>query len=423
MVYGLLKLLLACFLLASVGAPLLVLTFFRSAEISAIVNLHPGFAGMGLLSVVVGTWKGGWRGCFACIAVVAAVLTYAMDMSLWKPEPNSMTGRVAVVTGANSGLGFAVSKLLAGLGAHVIVTCRSVAKCSEVVAAATEAGKASGGSAEAVVFDLGSLASASRLAADLNKRHPAIHLLVNNAGGTPVSKLTEDGLEDGFGGMHLAHMALSLGLLPSLQAGGTADRPARVVMVSSEAGVAAATAAFGQPFDDTFMVGDGEGDLRGEKIRGDGTTFGSLTAYGRAKLSNALFAFELTRRCRAKGLPIISHALHTGGVYTTASANGIGTMFTYLPGLPYFASQILMPALWRTPEQGASTLLYAALATEPPSMLRGGEWIDALCHAVLSDNSANMIAMRQADSKWGERLWSVSLRLIKNSPASSVSDV
>jgi len=419
MAYTMLKVSCWAVLLVYIGAPSLVLTFFRSAEISAIFKLQP-FFWCGPLSVAIGAWRGGWKLGFACLAVFAAALTYAMDMSLWTPEPGALAGRVAVVTGANSGLGFATSKLLAGLGAHVIVTCRSLAKCSEVVSVASAAGKLSGGSAEAAVFDLGGLASASRLAADLRQRYPAIHLLVNNAGGTPVDKLSEEGLEDGFGGMHLAHMTLTLGLLPSLHNAGEVGRPARVVMVASEAALAAATGGFGQPFDVDFTAGDGEGDLRGERIKGDGTTMGSLQAYGRAKLSNALFAFELNRRCAAKGKHIIAHALHTGGVYTAAAASGIGTMFSVFPGLPYLASRILMPAMWRTPEQGASTILFAAIATEPPSMVQGGEWVDALCHAVLSDGSGNMEALRAADAKWGGRLWDVSLRLIGQSSAGAV---
>lgn len=92
--------------------------------------------------------------------------------------------------------------------------------------------------------------------------------------------------------------------------------------------------------------------------------------------------------------------------------------------MPYPASQSCIKdfgaLLWRTPEVGSRTLLFSALSNEPPSMAKGGQYIDALCHPALDDDHPKMKALRDADDKWAERLWNVSLRLLMESPAQNV---
>lgn len=409
-------LLYALFFLYVVG-PLAIVFGFRQPEIESTIKGNQGPCLVASVVVLAGGLKFGRWVFLGCLAVCLASLIYEMDMHLYKPEWKHgrapLTGEVAVVTGSNSGLGFASAKALAGLGAHVVLTCRSLAKCEQAVLDVAAAGRLSGGTAEAAVLDLGSLASAETLAHDLLKKHPKIKLLINNAGTTPQHPLTKDGFEDGFGTMYLAHVTLSLGLMPALTAAGRQGDPARVVMVSSHAAVAAALASFGDAFKASLMVGDGEGDFRGEETRGDGTTFGSIQAYGRAKLAQFLFASEFSRRTAGHNLFVISHSLHTGGVYTPSSTSGLGGIFTRLPGASFLIEKVYMPLLWRSPEQGASTILFAAMGAEPSAMLSGGEWVDALCHAARQDSSKPMEAMRKADARWGPRLWEVTMRLLK----------
>ena len=151
------------------------------------------------------------------------------------------------------------------------------------------------------IFQLCELDSVAQFAKELAERHPRIDYLVNNAGTSPmVGARTPDGLESGFGCMHLGHFTLTVELLPKLRASAPG---VRIVNVASHAGVGAAQQAHlahsvgGEgdawwseyargwgAFDPSFYVGDGEGDLRGEK------TDGGFPAYARAKLSNILTA-------------------------------------------------------------------------------------------------------------------------------------
>jgi hypothetical protein len=175
------------------------------------------------------------------------------------------------------------------------------------------------------------------------------------------------------------------------------------------------------PFPPSFTAGDGEGDLRGEVTRGDGTTLPSLHAYSRAKLCNCLFCFEINRCFQRNNWPVIAHAIHTGGVYTQSSATGFGSIFLPIPGVPYLVSNILVPLLWRTPEVGSRTLLFSALSNDPPLMANGVQYVDALCHRpALGDDHPKIKALRSADAKWSARLWNVSLHLLTQSPARNV---
>jgi NAD(P)-dependent dehydrogenase (short-subunit alcohol dehydrogenase family) len=270
------------------------------------------------------------------------------------------------------------------------------------------------------VLSLGSLESVHQLARDLTSTYPTIHYLFNNAGSTPQHDLTDDGLEDAFGGMHLAHMALTLGLIPSLERiEKETGLPARVIMTTSDMGASLAIGMLGPgpSFHPSFLLDrSGEGDLRGEVTRGDGTLLASLRAYGRAKLSNMLFAFEANRRFRARHIPIIVHAVHTGSVRTKTSSTDLAAIFQGIPGLPYIVSNLLVPLFWRRPEEGARTLIFAALSNDP-RMEIGGQYVDALCRPWLYVDHPKMKALRDANDMYATRLWNVSLQLINASPA------
>lgn len=195
-------------------------------------------------------------------------------------------GRVAVITGANSGIGFEAARALAAKGAHVVMACRSAPKAD---AAMTELrAELNSPSLEFVTLDLASLTSVAAASDAILGRHPAIDLLINNAGVMALPRrLTEDGFEMQLGTNHLGHFALTGRLLPGLMA---ADAP-RVVQVSSLA----------------HRIGRVRlDDLQSERGY---TRWG---AYGQSKLANLLFAFELHRRLEASGSTALSVACHPG---------------------------------------------------------------------------------------------------------------
>lgn len=196
------------------------------------------------------------------------------------------SGRVAIVTGSNSGIGLEAARALAGKGAEVILACRNAQKA----AAAVDAIRAHAPSAKVRVepLDLANLASVRAFAARLGSEYPRLDLLVNNAGIMAIPRATTaDGFEMQLGTNHLGHFALTGSLLPSLFAA-----PAgRVVTLSS------GVHHYGRiDFDDLM------GERRYHKWR----------AYAQSKLANLLFALELDRRLRAAGSKLISVAAHPG---------------------------------------------------------------------------------------------------------------
>ncbi|MDQ6784408.1 MAG: oxidoreductase [Actinomycetota bacterium] len=205
-------------------------------------------------------------------------------------------GTVAVVTGANSGLGLHTAAALAAAGAEVILACRDpkrgTAAAHRVAAAAT------GPAPATVALDLADLAAVERFAQELADRVDHVDTLVNNAGVMAIPRmLTADGFEMQLGTNHLGHFALTLRLWPLL----TARPGARVVTVSSGMATTAR-----MHFD----------DLHGEH------GYHPWGAYGQAKLANLLFAFELDRIVGHHGLGVTSVAAHPGFSATELISNG-----------------------------------------------------------------------------------------------------
>jgi NAD(P)-dependent dehydrogenase (short-subunit alcohol dehydrogenase family) len=404
----------------------------------------------GKLPFAKSIWKGIlWYALFWMLLV--AVMKISVDeLALYKPkdeESAALAGKVAVITGANRGIGLATAQWMALHGAHVVLTCRTLKKCQPVVDQINQLLELQStfrakGSASAAVLDLSSLQSANDLVDTISKNCPnGIHYLFCNAGTTPQHSLTKEGLEDGFGGMHLAHMAVALGLLPVLKKGAdNTQQESRIVMVASEMSINAAMGVFGA-LEDMFDANN----LRGERIRGDGSLAASLPAYGRAKLCNVLLALELNRQLNALEWPVIAHAVHTGAVVTDSSRNSIKKTFEGIfPGLSWMVGHVYFPMLWRNVEGGARTLLCAALSGQD-FVVKGGQYLDALCRPFLPettterDTTREMIipfplgrgnslhisldavqALLLADSNHSKFLWNVSMGILKNSPAHSV---
>ncbi|MFD0078745.1 oxidoreductase [Streptomyces sp. NPDC127166] len=193
------------------------------------------------------------------------------------------SGRVALVTGASGGIGLETARVLAARGAHVLLACRSMERGRAAAARI-------GGSTEVVRLDLASLDSVREAAAWVRGRYERLDLLVNNAGVMfPSYRRTEDGFEAHFGVNHLGHFALT-GLLLDLM---TAVPGSRVVTVSS----LAHRAGLGALDEDAARSSSGRR---------------SLTAYGRSKLANLMFARELHHRLTTAGTATASLAAHPG---------------------------------------------------------------------------------------------------------------
>jgi NAD(P)-dependent dehydrogenase (short-subunit alcohol dehydrogenase family) len=196
----------------------------------------------------------------------------------WKARDiPDQSGKVAVVTGGNGGLGLETSRQLAAHGAHVIIGARNLAK-AEAARQVIES-TVPGASLEIRQLDLGSLESIAAFARDVKAAHSKIDLLFNNAGvmAVPEGK-TADGFETQFGTNHLGHFALTMRLLPALLAAGSA----RVVSTTSTA---------------RFQAG--KYDLANPHMRGCYDPWG---AYGMSKRADLQFAFELNRRLKDRGL-------------------------------------------------------------------------------------------------------------------------
>jgi NAD(P)-dependent dehydrogenase (short-subunit alcohol dehydrogenase family) len=290
-----------------------------------------------------------------------------------------LSGRLAVVTGANSGLGFETARVLAGAGARVVMACRDAGRGAR----AQEAIRAGAPRGEAVVMplDLSSLASVRDFAKAFGDRFDRLDLLCNNAGvmALPLRR-TADGFEMQFGTNHLGHFALTGLLLEPLQA---ADA-ARVVTVSSTAH------RIGRiRFDDLQWT------------RG----YGKWPAYGQSKLANLLFAYELQRRFERAGWPVQSLAAHPGYASTELQATGPrmeGNAF--MVRFMGWANGIFS----QSAAMGALPSLYAACAPEA----RGGEYYGpGRLFEMMGPPARVGSSRRSRDEDAARRLWEVSAEL------------
>jgi NAD(P)-dependent dehydrogenase (short-subunit alcohol dehydrogenase family) len=249
------------------------------------------------------------------------------------------TGRIAIVTGANSGLGLVTARELARKGALVVLACRNVEKGrtahAEVAAAAT------GPEPELEELDLADLSSVRSFAERFTANHDGLDLLINNAGVMASPRRhTADGFELHFGTNHLGHFALTNLLLPVME--GRDD--ARVVTVSSNAHKTVRGSAF-------------------DNLNGDRRYF-RWNAYGQSKLANLMFALELDRRLRASGSTVKSLAAHPG--YTATNLQSAAA-----PLADRVVMKVSNAVVGQSAEMGTLPVLYAA--TEPG--LPGGTYV------------------------------------------------
>ena len=200
----------------------------------------------------------------------------------------SLDGRVALVTGASSGIGFEAALQLAARDATVVLLCRDAERGEAARARISE--ESSNGRVELLVADMGSQAQVRRAAAEFRARHHRLNILVNNAGTIQRRReLSEDGIERIFATNHLSTFLLTTRLLDVIRA----SAPARVINVASSSHARG-------PLD--FADLDSSEDWAG------------MRAYGRSKLGNVMFSYELARRLAGSGVAV--NAMHPGLVAT-----------------------------------------------------------------------------------------------------------
>ena len=245
------------------------------------------------------------------------------------------TARLAVVTGANSGLGKSIARELARAGATVIVAVRNTDKGDQ--AAADIRREVASADLSVQRLDLADLASVREFAEQFAADHDRLDLLVNNAGiMAPPRRLTADGFESQIGTNHLGHFALTGLLLPTLLA---APAP-RVVTISSEA----------------HWIG---------KIRFDDLQFehgyNNWRAYGQSKLANLMFCFELARRATEADTALTSVAAHPG--YAATNLQFAGPAKWHERAVMAIGNKVIA----QSADMGALPALYAATVQDLPS--------------------------------------------------------
>jgi NAD(P)-dependent dehydrogenase (short-subunit alcohol dehydrogenase family) len=272
-----------------------------------------------------------------------------------------MSGKIYLVTGANSGIGQATAVGLAKTGGTVVAVCRDQARGQAAVDEIKQ--KSKNDSVELLTADLSSLAAVRQLAADYKSRHDQLHGLVNNAGVMMTDRTTTiDGYETTFAVNQLAPFLLTNLLLDTLKA----SAPARIVNVMGNAGSV--------NFD----------DLMGER------NYDIMRAYQQSKMANILFTRVLARRLEGTG--VTANVADPGFVRSNLGRDARGSFKVFLASA--------RPTM-RSPEQGAEPLIYAASAPEAAqttSKRFGSKQANALPMASYSDADA-------------ERLWQLCAEL------------
>jgi NAD(P)-dependent dehydrogenase (short-subunit alcohol dehydrogenase family) len=308
---------------------------------------------------------------------------------------HDLTGTDAVVTGGYGGVGYETSRALASAGARVVIAGRDPGKGADALDRLTaETGN------EEIVFsqlDLGSLASVEAWAREYVAGGRPLHLLVNNAGVMwPPQRRTEDGFESHLAVNHLAHFALTVGLLPCLQAAGDA----RVICLTSS--------------------GHRRSDINYEDPNYDRRHYDPAEAYGQSKTANALFAVGFS--ARFAGPHPTANAVMPGGIRTDLMRNLTEAEFRARGWIDADGNDLREG--WKSPEQGAATTIWAAVAPELQGV--SGKYLEDCAIATplagadrpLGGNYDPQMSLRghyqsyALDPDNAERLWTLSERLI-----------
>jgi NAD(P)-dependent dehydrogenase (short-subunit alcohol dehydrogenase family) len=287
-------------------------------------------------------------------------------------------GRTAVITGANTGIGFETAKLLAERGATVVLACRNPDRAAGAAARITAT--APHATVRMLGLDLASMASIRAAAERLRADHPRIDLLINNAGGVRRRyAVTEDGFEQTLATNHLGPFAFTGLILDRL----LTVPGSRVVTVSS--------------------IGHRRGRINFDDLQ---STHGYAYqhAYFQAKLANLMFTYELHRRLAAAGVPTIAVAAHPGNARTEFGRE------MPLPVRVMMRPQLRMLTWWLLQSPQRSALAPMRAAVDPDA--RGGEYYGPPGRAQFTGNPARVESSeRSHDAAAQRRLWQESARL------------
>lgn len=251
-------------------------------------------------------------------------------MSKWTPrEIPPQQGRLAIITGANSGIGYQAARYLARAGATVLLACRNAQKGE--AARARIVAEIPAAHVQVRILDVADLDSVRRFAAEFLSEGKPLDLLINNAGvmALPERRTTPQGFEMQFGTNHLGHFALTGLLLPAL----LRQTGSRVVTVAS--------------------IAHKGGTLNFEDLNAE-RSYDPRGAYQQSKLANVVFGLEFDRRLRAGGANTASVIAHPGVAVTNIVSNGMGT------GLKGRVVNTLLPLVAQSDDRGSWPLLYAA---------------------------------------------------------------
>lgn len=236
--------------------------------------------------------------------------------------------KIAVITGANAGMGFATSLILANSGMHVVMLSRNEERGQKALDQINIRKK--NGSAELVLCNLASLADIRKAADEINTRYERIDVLINNAGVvSPKREETQDGFEMQIGVNHLGHFLLTNLLLPVI----SQSKDGRIIIVSSGAH------KWGRFYKEDPHLHEGYNVMKG---------------YGQSKLCNLLFAKELTSRLKDTNISVFT--LHPGAVSTELGVDR-------KTGLGKAVHNVFRP-IFQTPREGADTAIYLALSNK-----------------------------------------------------------
>eukprot|EP01099_Mayorella_cantabrigiensis_P001847 TRINITY_DN180_c0_g1_i1.p1 TRINITY_DN180_c0_g1~~TRINITY_DN180_c0_g1_i1.p1 ORF type:complete len:338 (-),score=80.23 TRINITY_DN180_c0_g1_i1:56-964(-) len=294
------------------------------------------------------------------------VILYQIMHPARKFKIGDLTGKVAIVTGGNAGIGFYASKRLVEHGAHVIIACRNVKKGEE---GAESIKKEYGQNAKVQVLplDLTNFSTIPKFVKSFNQLGLPLHILINNAGvmATPYNKIENNQFEEQFGVNHLGHFLLTNLLLDKLKA----SAPARVIHVSSHAHY--------------------YGSFNWDDINFD-KGYGRFIAYGQSKLANVTFSNELADRL--KGTGVTSNSLHPGAIASDLYRN-LGPV-----------GQAVIKSTMRTPFDGSDTIVYLA-GSEEVEGVTGKFFMDC------QQAEPNPLALDPSNKK---RLWELSAQLTRS---------